>query len=114
MNTLVKVWADANKCNPIYQEGILGARWHCGCVDNRHGCDPQCSIIEQLFFHERGEEMDIDIRPTRFPELGYCKTGLSLWRIVDTATNQAVGPHYVSEVELLADLERYGREYTGQ
>jgi hypothetical protein len=32
-------------CNPIWHNGTLGWRWHCGCKDNRHGLDSQSSII---------------------------------------------------------------------
>lgn len=37
--------AVADGCQPIWADGILGWRWHCGCDDNRHGCDSQCSAI---------------------------------------------------------------------
>jgi hypothetical protein len=32
-------------CQPLWRDGILGWGWHCGCPDNRHGADQQCSII---------------------------------------------------------------------
>jgi len=50
-------------------------------------------------------------RPTRLPELSYEKHAAGLWRIIATDTGQAIGPHYASKAELLADLERYAREY---
>lgn len=52
-----------------------------------------------------------DIRPTRFQELGYRQDGPKLWRIYATDGNQAVGPHYATRTELLADLERYAKDY---
>jgi hypothetical protein len=51
-----------------------------------------------------------NVRPTRYPELGYTKSGND-WRIVATDGNAAVGPCYKSKAELLADLERYAQEY---
>lgn len=51
------------------------------------------------------------IRPTRFPELGYRMDGPGLWRIYDTDTESAVGPQYATKAELLADLERYARDF---
>jgi hypothetical protein len=32
-------------CEPIWSDGLFGVRWHCGCINNRHGCDQQCSAI---------------------------------------------------------------------
>jgi hypothetical protein len=48
-----------------------------------------------------------DERPTRFPELRYRRQGRGLWRVLDSSTGAAVGPHYGTRSELLADLERY-------
>ena len=53
------------------------------------------------------------VRPTRFPELGYRQDGPGLWRIyaLDDGRESAVGPFYPTKAELLADLDRYAREY---
>jgi len=45
---------------------------------------------------------------TRYAELAYEQRGTNLWRIISTA---AIGPHYKSRAELLADLDRFAREY---
>lgn len=37
--------AVSNNCIPCWYDGILGLAWHCGCADNLHGCDQQCSAI---------------------------------------------------------------------
>lgn len=50
-------------------------------------------------------------RPTRFLELAYANHGRGLWRIIATDTGQAIGPHYATKAELLADLNRYATEY---
>ena len=34
-------------CTPVWYDGIVGLSWHCGCNDNIHGCDSQCSVITQ-------------------------------------------------------------------
>lgn len=57
------------------------------------------------------------IRPTRFHELGYSEISPGLWRIwslEDPARPATVGPHYRTKAELLADLDRYVREYRGE
>ena len=53
------------------------------------------------------------IRPTRFAILGYRQDAAQLWRIysMDGDRPHAVGPHYRTKTELLADLERYAQEY---
>lgn len=57
-----------------------------------------------------------NVRKTRFDGLGYLapdKQG-EPWRFVDTtdSTRHAVvGPHYRTKEELLADLDRYAKEY---
>jgi len=51
------------------------------------------------------------IRPTRYPELGYRQDGPSLWRIVAIEGDASVGPYYQTRAELLADLNRYAKEY---
>jgi len=58
-----------------------------------------------------GEAVNSTIRPTRYQELGYRNDGQDLWRIYSTDDERAVGPYYASKAELLADLERYAREY---
>ena len=55
--------------------------------------------------------MNQTIRPTRYQELGYRNDGRDLWRIYALDGDCPVGPYYVSKAELLADLERYAREY---
>jgi hypothetical protein len=37
--------AVAAGCDPQWYDGILGWRWHCGCENNIHGCDSQCSAM---------------------------------------------------------------------
>lgn len=56
--------------------------------------------------------MQFQLRPTRYPELGYFEHG-STWRIATTEDGAPVGPAYTSKAELLADLDRYAREYLG-
>jgi len=54
------------------------------------------------------------VRPTRFKELGYRQDGRALWRIYDISEpgrEAAVGPQYASKTELLADLDRYAKDY---
>lgn len=34
-------------CKPFWHDGIIGPSWHCGCDDNRHACDQQCSMITE-------------------------------------------------------------------
>ena len=46
-------------------------------------------------------------RKTRFPELNYACFGRGHWQFIDASTDSQVGPFYHSQVELLADLERY-------
>jgi len=48
---------------------------------------------------------------TRFKELNYCKIPPNQWSFVSTETNQPIGMRYASKVELLADLDRFAREY---
>jgi hypothetical protein len=50
-------------------------------------------------------------RPTRYPELAYAKHAANLWRIVAADTGAAIGPHYATKAELLADLARYAEDY---
>ena len=53
---------------------------------------------------------ELKIKRTRFVELGYANVG-NHWRVVDIETGQVVGQQYRTQIELLADLERYAREY---
>ena len=53
----------------------------------------------------------LELRPTRFKELKYANVTVGLWRIVDASTEQTVGPHYRTKVELLADLTRYAKDF---
>jgi hypothetical protein len=48
---------------------------------------------------------------TRYAKLGYRKDGPDLWRLCTTEDGCAVGPHYASKAELLADLERFAAEF---
>lgn len=48
---------------------------------------------------------------TRFRELGYEHITPGLWRIIALDDKKAVGPHYRTRIDLLADLVRYAREY---
>ncbi len=47
------------------------------------------------------------MKPTRFPELNYQRVIPGLWRFIDASTLATVGPHYSTERELLADMQRY-------
>jgi hypothetical protein len=49
-------------------------------------------------------------RGTRYPALGFEWRG-DHWRILDNATGSAVGPIYKTRKELLADLDRFAREF---
>jgi hypothetical protein len=51
------------------------------------------------------------MRGTRYAELGYKYDGKGIWRIYDTDTDSAVGPTYRTQVELLADLDRYAQVF---
>lgn len=48
---------------------------------------------------------------TRYPELAYEQQDRDLWRIIDTDGEAAIGPQYKSRAELLADLDRFAREF---
>ena len=64
-------------------------------------------------FNHEGRDYTWNIRPTRFNLLGYRQDAAQLWRLynLDGYEPHAVGPHYRTKAELLADLERYAREY---
>ena len=54
------------------------------------------------------------IRPTRYDALGYRCDGRGLWRIYDVMELDsigAVGPQYRTKAELLADLDRYAKQF---
>lgn len=58
--------------------------------------------------------MNSTVRSTRFAILGYRQDAPGLWRIYDTSDPRrpaAVGPHYRTKMELLADLPRYARDF---
>ena len=48
---------------------------------------------------------------TRYAQLCYEEQDTNLWRIIDTDTRAAVGPHYKSRAELFADLDRFARAF---
>ena len=50
-------------------------------------------------------------RPTRYAALGYRQDSSGIWRIVAVEGDASVGPYYRTKFELLADLDRYAREY---
>jgi len=76
-------------------------------------------VIEELKRESRrqtrGEQtMKRKIYVTRYPELGYMRIDNKIWRIVskeDIKDPGAVGPYYHSKMELLADLDRYAKDY---
>lgn len=56
------------------------------------------------------------VHPTRFEVLGFAKIKPGLWRVVALDYPRrpaAVGPHYRTRGELLADLDRYAFEAWG-
>jgi len=51
---------------------------------------------------------------TRYTELMYEQQATNLWRIIDVDGvdgQAAIGPRYKSRAELLADLDRFAREF---
>ena len=52
----------------------------------------------------------IKYQPTRFKELGYYNWG-RCWCFLDRETESQVGYTYQSRAELLADLDRYAKEF---
>lgn len=56
-----------------------------------------------------------DIVKTDWRPLGYGKQKHGLWRVFDLSGDpvnpSAVGPHYATKKDLLADLERYAEEF---
>jgi len=48
---------------------------------------------------------------TRYRELEFAKIEPGCWQFIDAETKSQIGPHYASKAELLADLERYAREF---
>ena len=53
------------------------------------------------------------LHKTRFENLCYTHIAAGLWRFVVTADGMenAVGPHYATRAELLADIVRYAAAY---
>jgi len=50
------------------------------------------------------------MKSTRFDMLGYKREANKQWSFYDLATNASIGPKYTSELELLADLNRFATE----
>jgi hypothetical protein len=48
---------------------------------------------------------------TRYTELAYEQQDAGLWRIIDMTEGKAIGPQYKSRAELLADSDRFAREF---
>lgn len=48
---------------------------------------------------------------TRYSELAYTNLTRNLWRFIDLDGQTTVGPHYGSRAELLADLDRFARDF---
>jgi hypothetical protein len=42
----IRALAVENGCQPFWYDGMFGWAWHCGCDDNLHCCDQQCSVID--------------------------------------------------------------------
>jgi len=61
----------------------------------------------------------LQLRPTRYAGLCYVQQDRTTWRFVSVhdcdsvATPAVVGPQYRTKAELLADMDRYAREYWG-
>ena len=51
------------------------------------------------------------LKSTRFSGLRYEKVAVNLWRFVDVNAVRNVGPHYKSEKELLADMDRFAEVF---
>ena len=47
---------------------------------------------------------------TRFPGLSYKKEAPGQWTFIDDSTNGAVGPKYPTQIEILADAQRFAEE----
>ena len=41
----IRKTAIAHGCKPFWHDGLLGWAWHCGCADETHFMDQQCSAI---------------------------------------------------------------------
>jgi hypothetical protein len=41
------ILATSNGCRPFFHDGLIGPAWHCGCADQLHAYDGQCSAISQ-------------------------------------------------------------------
>lgn len=53
----------------------------------------------------------LKINKTRFPELGFAQVMRGAWRFVDMSTKATIGYNYASKAELLADLERFAKDF---
>ena len=43
----IRLLAESNGCAPIWADGIVGWAYHCGCDENTHGMDQQCSAVNE-------------------------------------------------------------------
>ena len=50
------------------------------------------------------------MKATRFSMLGYKKEAPNQWSFYDLATTGSIGPKYISEKELLMDVNRFAEE----
>lgn len=50
------------------------------------------------------------MKATRFSMLGYKYEAHKQWSFYDLTTNASIGPKYTSEIELLADTNRFAVE----
>lgn len=50
---------------------------------------------------------------TRFPGLGFRKDAEGCWRFVDLDGGKSIGSMYATKEELLADLDKFGRQWSG-
>lgn len=62
----------------------------------------------------------IKLTMTRFDGLAVANTnpaGKALWRFIDITDPEspaAIGYHYVTKTEIMADLDRFGKDFTGE
>lgn len=50
------------------------------------------------------------MKATRFSMLGYKKEAPGQWSFYDLATNASIGTKYTTQLELLADINRFAEE----
>ncbi len=48
---------------------------------------------------------------SRYKELGWTKIDRNLYRFVDASTQNCIGPYYATKAELLADMDRFARDF---